>query len=262
MVSSFRIVRICRLININAEIYMKPNPNRLLTRYMSLTKLLSFLEFGLFIPKATLFEDELEGVLYYFGEDKTINHIISRDSIRSCMDWIYISCWHLDEVESHAMWKIYGASSESVAIRTTEADFKYAYFSLKTNMHTYFDSVRYKNPTQDNIKDLGSIFVLNNVNVSTYESTATYAAHLSFMKHVGFSFENEARLIAIDPNANSRLKNNAQGISISNVESQGMIKEVLIHPYAPVWFEKLVIDILCNRYGLNVPVYRSVLVDG
>ncbi|MFC3912848.1 DUF2971 domain-containing protein [Pseudaeromonas sharmana] len=240
---------------------MRQNPNRTLTRYISLTKLLAFLEHGLFIPKATLFDDELEGVLYYFGEKKPTNHIISRESIRSCMDWIYISCWHLDETESHAMWKIYGASSESVAIQTTEADFKYAYFSLKSNMHTYFDSVRYKNPTQDNIKELDSIFVLNNINTPTYENTATYAALLSFMKHSGFSFENEARLIAIDPNANSTSKNNSNGISISNIESQQMIKKILIHPYAPVWFEKLVIDILCNRYKLDIPVHRSVLVE-
>ena len=65
---------------------MKPTPKRLLTRYITFTKLISVLEHGLFIPKATLFEDELEGILYYFNEKSNINHVISRESIRMCMD--------------------------------------------------------------------------------------------------------------------------------------------------------------------------------
>lgn len=240
---------------------MRQKSDRLLTRYISLTKLLSVLEHGLFIPKATLFEDELEGILYYFNEKSNNNHVISKESIRACMDWIYISCWHLEEHECHAMWKIYGSSSESVAIQTTEIDFKCAYYSSKINMHSYFDNVRYRNPTVGNINTPGPVNQWNEINSQTHEATATYAALLSFMKHAGFSFEKEARLIAIDPNANSKTKNARNGICISNIESQKMIKKVLINPYAPKWFEDLVIDIISNRYNLQIPIYRSSLVE-
>ncbi len=82
------------------------------------------------------------------------------------------------------------------------------------------------------------------------------------IKHAGFSFEKEARLIAIDPNANSKSKNTRTGICISNIESQKMIKRILINPYAPKWFEDLVIEIISNRYNLQIPVYRSTLAEG
>ncbi|MDM5117132.1 DUF2971 domain-containing protein [Aeromonas hydrophila] len=241
---------------------MKPTPKRLLTRYITFTKLISVLEHGLFIPKATLFEDELEGILYYFNEKSNINHVISRESIRMCMDWIYISCWHLDEHECHAMWKIYGSSSESIAIQTTEIDFKIAYFSSEINMHSYFDNVKYNNPTISNVNTASQVNLWKEINPKTHETTATYAALLSFMKHAGFSFEKEARLIAIDPNANSKSKNTRTGICISNIESQKMIKRILINPYAPKWFEDLVIEIISNRYNLQIPVYRSTLAEG
>mgnify|MGYP003588042388 FL=1 len=159
------------------------------------------------------------------------------------------------------MWKIYGSSFESVAIQTTEVDFKYAYYSLKTNMHSYFDDVRYRNPTISNINTPGPVNQWNEIKIQTYETTATYAALLSFMKHVKKKKKKEARLIAIDPNANSKTKNDRSGICISSIESQKMIKKILIHPYAPKWFEHLVIDILHNRYHLEVPIHRSVLAE-
>lgn len=34
-------------------------------------------------------------------------------------DWMYISCWHMNEYESAAMWKLYAKSSDAIAIQTT-----------------------------------------------------------------------------------------------------------------------------------------------
>lgn len=57
--------------------------DKMLTRYISFTKLISTIEQGLFIPKATLFEDEFEGVLDCFDEQDDTAHVISRREIRS-----------------------------------------------------------------------------------------------------------------------------------------------------------------------------------
>ena len=109
------------------------NLHRTLTRYTSFTWLVSTIEHGLFLPKATLFKDELEGVLPYFREVDA-RHVISRDEIRACMDWIYVSCWHSEPHECHAMWQIYGPSKEAIAIQTTELELRIAYNESATKM--------------------------------------------------------------------------------------------------------------------------------
>jgi hypothetical protein len=39
-------------------------------------------------------------------------------------DRYFVSCWHMSEYESDAMWKLYGASNNCVAIRSTFARLK------------------------------------------------------------------------------------------------------------------------------------------
>src|SRR5208283_5194086 len=35
--------------------------------------------------------------------------------------WSFVNCWHMNEVESAAMWKIYSTSKDSVCLQTTFA---------------------------------------------------------------------------------------------------------------------------------------------
>jgi hypothetical protein len=34
-------------------------------------------------------------------------------------DWTFVNCWHLNEAESDAMWKLYGSNGKPIAVQTT-----------------------------------------------------------------------------------------------------------------------------------------------
>lgn len=236
------------------------NPDRVLTRYISFTKLISLIEQGLFIPKATLFQDELEGILPYFNDSEG-DHVISKNEIRGLMDWIYVSCWHAQPHECHAMWKIYGESSEAVAIQTTERDLLHAYIKSNHGFYTYFDDVSYKNPSEKGFKDPRPVTVINPTQDTTYDGKATYAALFSYMKHIGYEYEKEVRLVAIDSNATSTQNNTQDGFSLPAEETQKIIKQILVHPCAPAWFESLVDELVNTKYKMNIKILRSSLQE-
>lgn len=235
--------------------------DKMLTRYISFTKLISTIEQGLFIPKATLFEDELEGVLDCFGEKDDTVHVISRSEIRSCMEWVYINCWHKAQNECHAMWKIYGSSSEAVAIQTTKVDLSSAYLGSQTNMKAYFDDVEYKAPSLESLTNGKSVKTLGNTEFEVGDFKAVYAALFSFIKHTGYGFENETRLVVIDHNASISKKNPKAGLYLPVNISREMIRKVLIHPYAPDWFENLVKEVVQEKYEMQIEVKRSSLSE-
>lgn len=231
-----------------------------ITRYISFVGLISTIEDGLFIPKGTLFNDELEGILpYYNSTDKV--HVISRKDIRKCMEWIYISCWHTEPHECHAMWKIYGQSNEAVAIQTTELDLRLAFMKSGLDMQSYLDSVNYKNPETEDFKKPCPVEVLTNKSHASCDSKAIYAALLSFIKHLGYSYEKELRLVVVDKQADCNRENSLQGIYIPQKLTREMIKRIIIHPFSKPWFEELVRSIVKERYEMSADIVKSTLTE-
>ena len=229
---------------------------KILTRYLSLSKLVAMLELGLFIPRASLFEDQLEGLLQ-FTSTTTAPTSVSFNDLKALRNWMYVSCWYDDQHESHAMWQIYGNSHESVAIQTTTHSLTVASWSLPEQNHVLFGEVRYAIP--GNIEDFKpeGITVLTNHEQPTGFSP-TYAAHSLFVKHKGYEFEKEMRLVVLDTNASSEMRNPSPGKYFSAEASQKLIQKIFVHPLAPVWFEDAV-SCLTKRFGLNATVERSSL---
>ena len=229
---------------------------RPLTRYLSFSRFIAMLELGLFVPKASLFEDPFEGVLQ-FSSILTAPESVSQSDLLALKEWIYVSCWYDDHHESHAMWNIYGSSHESVAIQTTTHQLIKANWSFPERPLTYFDKVRYLRPTE--VKDFvetGVTVLVNSDKPSGF--TPTYAAHSLFMKHKGYEYENEMRLVAVDPEASSIMKNPALGKYLSPSDSRELIQNIFIHPLAPQWFEDAT-KLIVERYKLEVKVTRSSL---
>lgn len=227
-----------------------------LTRYLSLSKLVAMLELGLFIPRASLFEDQLEGLLQ-FTSTTTAPTSVAFSDLKALRDWMYVSCWYDDQHESHAMWQIYGNSQESVAIQTTTHDLTVASWSLPGQNHVLFGGVRYAVPGKiEDFKPEGITVLSSHDQPAGF--TPTYAAHSLFVKHKGYEFENEMRLVALDPNASTEKRNPSPGKYFSAESSQKLIQKIFVHPLAPEWFEETV-RCLAKRFGLNVPVERSSL---
>ncbi|MBP3946656.1 DUF2971 domain-containing protein [Psychrobacter sp. K31L] len=232
-----------------------------LTRYIPFVKLISMLEQGLFIPKANLFSDKWEGSLHLFnGENDSFD---SLDKLQIAKEWVYISCWYLHEKESHAMWGNYGQSNDSLAIQTTNFQFKSAYDSSNLEpMCCYFDKVRYQQPSNAyELYDGKEIYPWfsnnNNFSVNDVISHLTYKL---YHKHEAFSFENEARLVLIDNAATMKNKNEDIGIYLSVKQSRKMITGIILHPDSSSWFEDTVRKLINDTYKLDIPICKSSLI--
>jgi hypothetical protein len=233
------------------------NQNITLTRYVSFTKFVATLEQGLFIPKATLFEDKLEGMMPFLNAAECPKSFNS-SSIQPSLEWQYVSCWHESNHECHAMWKIYGHGVESVAFQTTINKLKTAFWKLPAKYGASLDRVRYINPEEFKLKDLkGGVVISRGDPVGGFPSA--FAGISLFSKHHGFEFEKEVRLIATDNDANSCDINPTSGIYIQPEHTRSMIQKIFIHPYAPPWFETLVKSITKAKYGMDIEITKSSL---
>lgn len=103
-----------------------PSPETAIWRYLSLPKLLSLLQTeALFLCRADLLNDAFEGSFSHGSLEDF--HVASGDEfpgdlvglIRWAPTRSFVSCWHVAVEESAALWRIYGPSEGSVAIRTT-----------------------------------------------------------------------------------------------------------------------------------------------
>jgi hypothetical protein len=229
-----------------------------ITRYMPFSAFVSFLNEGLFVPSAISFEDKWEGRLP-LARIKSEHH---EDYIRmydQVSPWTYISCWHNSNHESYAMWKIYGRTTEAVSIDTSIQKLQDAYMDNYQSSLAYLESVHYVAPD-----DCDQIVLPKAVrrfsNPPSQVSGGEHFPILLFflMKHIGFKFENEIRLVILDHMFNKLVKNNKRVIYITIGDINDFIENVKVSPGSPVWFKEAVNGLL-SKYGINLNVKVSSL---
>lgn len=140
----------------------------------------------------------------------------------------FISCWHCNESESEAMWKLYSTNvSNALAIQTT---YQQLYEALDKDPSIKIGKVKYI--------DFSKRF--SSVNGSFW------------YKRKSFEHEREVRAIITSYQAHSG------GIEKA-VNLEKLISAVYVSPYAPKWFEDVVRDVM-QKYGLNKPLYCSEML--
>lgn len=105
---------------------MQPDGNPVLRRYMSFTKFVQMLDSSsLYFCRADKFDDPFEGSFTrptLEARRETFKEATAdelSDAFRKLRQWHYVTCWHMSDHESEAMWKLYGQYQEAVAIRTS-----------------------------------------------------------------------------------------------------------------------------------------------
>lgn len=227
----------------------EPVPSASLWRYMDFTKLLALLETNqLHFAPLIKFADPFEGhpprsvVMVQrtmpfgltdeeytrLGEEIESNLKAFRDS-RNLM---FASCWHMNEIESSAMWSLYLRSGEGIAIRTTfekvVGSLSSATIEVTGGMVDYVDYETFS-PKQRNML-----------------AWATY-------KRISFEHEREFRLLVVGQHGH-------EGILVP-VKLSDLIDSIYLSPTMPDWIEELVTRVV-RRYGLTCPIVRSALNSG
>lgn len=216
--------------------------NEKLWRYMDLTKFLELvIHQKIYLNRSDNFEDKHEGELDYFTRDWINKNpftplLTTPISSNPKKNQYFINCWHQNDHESAAMWKLYGKINDSIAITTDLASLN-RLLPKEVKMHkvTYFDD-----KTSLDKADIH----LNHINLFT-------------RKRMAFSHENEYRAIYFHenlddknlPNEASWINSSKKGINFS-INVTELIKCVVISPYASNLIHSIIEDIL-KKYNLN-----------
>jgi hypothetical protein len=223
-------------------------------RYMSLSNFIWILQNNaLYFCRADSLGDPYEG--YYtqataMGEDiwvkimkeeadisentlrESFRHILA--TTRRVISWSYVSCRHMNEEESSAMWKIYTPHGDSIAIRST---YKLLADGLPSNIHV--GCVKYIDYRTDLIP-IGNL--------------------LNYIVHKRKSFEYERELRAVfwrtpDQASPFEVAADDKGLVVP-LEIAELITEVFISPDAKPPLLAVVEGIL-KKYKLKAPVLQS-----
>jgi hypothetical protein len=218
-------------------------------RYMDFSKFVNLLDTSsLFFTKPLFFRDPYEGAYseedfrriigepVSYAPDIKYDYDVKRQSLikksKLLLDFVGVSCWHLNNVESAAMWDLYSKSGEGLAIKSNVEN-----LIDSINGEVFYGQVQYI----DYLKDMAS----NN----TFESL--------FYKRISFSHENEFRLICFESIEEPFFQECGAYVKC---DLNQLIDEIYIAPTAQKWFKETVESVI-GKYGINKPVIQSSLYD-
>jgi hypothetical protein len=248
-----------------APMYETPSPESKLWRYMDFAKYVSLLSSrALFFARCDTFNDPFEGAkgllsnkgqwdrhyLDFFrsalsnlpGEDaprqyspEELDAAASRlmrqldEGGRLARSQNFASCWHENDHESEAMWRLYSSYLENaVAIRTSYGSLKAA---LPSDRSIKIGRIQYI--------DLGSTYA--GVNDAFWR------------KRKSFAHEREVRALLHDFSG-------IEGGLLVPCDLDVLIEDVFVSPKSPSWLTPLVNDVN-QKYGLHRVISKSELLD-
>jgi hypothetical protein len=240
-------------------IFKPKSENTIIWRYLDFTKFVSLLENrSIFFCRADMLGDKFEGAftnktlqlrdqimeVKKVPEEFRNHHRSYMQKITSCLrKWTAINCWHMNEGESAAMWKLYVKNNEGVAIESTFSHLVQSFAAYSAD-DIYIGIVRYVDPDSGLIPE--------HVPYSQF-----------FAKQPCFQHERELRAVVqripegvignYTFNPNIEIWKN--GLQIP-VELNILVDRIRIAPTAPDWFTDLVKRVI-HKYGFEWEVTIS-----
>jgi hypothetical protein len=233
----------------------EPFPNDKLWRYMDFPKFISLLnKKALFFTRADKFEDPLEG-LFPKNSSSDNNHKMIKLFYELNRKWVCISCWHLNEFESAAMWSLYSNKDQGIAIQTTFNRFKSSFLDIN-QLRPQIGKVEYVDIEK------GKMSVQEGLERDVLDSFT--------IKRPSFAHEQEVRAIITaapieelhedgTPVIDQTLEPFAFGAEMY-VDLERLIENIYLSPYAPLWHQEIMLSIL-EKYNLKIPVLKSKIYD-
>ena len=236
-------------------------------RYMNFAKFVSLLHRqALFFSRADLLGDAFEGSLSTPTQMARQAWLATASPLDAkavalmgqftkwVREWTFVSCWHMNEHESAAMWKLYSHSNEAVAIQSTYATLVDC---LPDKRSTYAGVVKYA--------DYESEFIPSDDSFSPV-----------MHKRRSFEHERELRIVWQDlpirehapprPRPREDIASGFIPVGEANreagryvpVDMQKLIRRVLVAPTSPPWFHE-VVQSVARRFDLATDVSQSSL---
>jgi hypothetical protein len=153
-----------------------------------------------------------------------------------------INCWHLNNHESAAMWRLYLKSNEGIAIQTTYQKLRDSFSAAQEDI--YLGQVSYIDYETDWIAP-GNI-----LNPFVH-------------KRKSFEYEKEVRAVIMkwptdDQTGLDFSRNTIEHGLLMPVDMDMLVERVYVSPDSPSWFTSLVSSVV-QKYGFNYEVTQSHL---
>lgn len=222
-----------------ARPYLSDPPDLPVWRYMNLEKLLSILSNqALFFPSVTTLirSDRYEGQptpAEIADSGLTITDAREIDKYNaSDIASLFFNCWHMNDSESDAMWKIYVTGTGGVAIRSNIS--------------------RLKSCFQHSLEDigLGRIMYIGDDHIG--DKFFDHLAQRFMRKRLAFRHEQEIRLMYYD---DSKKRSALPGVLIP-IDVKVLIEKIVVSPTSEDWFRPLVRNIIA-KLGYDLDVITS-----
>lgn len=160
-------------------------------------------------------------------------------SRRQMLQSFYCSCWHMNEHESAAMWRLYCQSNEAICIQSTFERLENALPSW-----TFVGAVRYVDYERDTI-DERNLFNPIMTKRKSYE-------HERELRGVAWS-------LASKETGGEEVARAIRGkVVVVPLNLRAVIEAVYLSPTSPTWFRN-VVEHLLHTHGFSVEVKQSAL---
>jgi hypothetical protein len=147
----------------------------------------------------------------------------------------YVSCWHMNEEESPAMWKLYTSQNESICIRS-----KYETFANLLPPEVLLGCVRYIDYLREDFET---------------KEMVSYIIH----KRKSFEHEREIRAVVYRNEACPFESIEGKGLIVP-IDIAALIEEIFVSPTSQSPLTEVVTG-LAHKYGLGAPVLQSRVND-
>jgi hypothetical protein len=238
-------------------------------RYLDFTKFVALLETrALFFPRVSTLEDPFEGS---FPVNQTVESrvrgafapgLVPDDTEikldpsilgiwKAMRSWASISCWHMAEYESAAMWRLYGPNGGAIAIRSRVSRLRHALPTISLPQgfggkdYAFIGKVEYIDYATDRIPD------------------GSFAAQF-YRKQRSFEHERELRAMLLQfpldeggERPDYVRQPSDTGIAVP-VDINVLIEGIAVAPQAPSWLLDVVTRV-CKRYGVDATPTQSTM---
>jgi len=221
------------------------DPDARIWRYLSFAKFLWMIDQRrLSMPHCTRMADPFEGstpqALIAQLEEKARDGKDAERLRKLAADfrkgW-FVSSWHINDVESEAMWKLFSSSRNAVALQTT-------FRRLRDCLPRYV-----------------GVGLVRYIDYRSEVLAGRDLFHWIMHKRKSFAHEQEVRAVASlhapDECGGKEIRGQSDAFGFyPEVDLEALIEAVHVHPLAEKWFVELVGRVV-DRFGLTLPVRRS-----
>ena len=227
-----------------------PDKDTITWRYLDFTKFVDLLTSRqLFFCRSDKFEDPFEGIFKFKDHEQTKEMFSFFPETKK---YYFLNCWHMNDHQSDAMWKIFTNTKNGIAIKSNVGRI---ISSLVGPEDVHIGKIFYRDLTNMTFRQL---FEEPQNHISkNHRSTNQFN-----YKRVSFEHEKELRLYYIDMPIPHAIKDGVPRDPIEfkkiSVDLDVLIDEIIIAPFADAWFQDLVSSII-QKLGLNFKVTKSDL---